>query len=51
MIVHRQSLKFRVLMFLWSPTQWLPPLFPMWTEQARVGTNCEDYIRVTFRKP
>jgi hypothetical protein len=51
MIMREKSLKFRVLMSLWSPTQWLPPLFPLWVEHARVGANCEDYVRVTFRKP
>jgi hypothetical protein len=51
MIMHRQSLKFRALMFICNPTQYLPPLFDFWTEHARVGTNTTDYIRVTFRKP
>lgn len=52
MILRRDSLRFRILMFLWSPTPWLPPLFPLpWTEPVRVGTNTEDYIRVSLRKP
>lgn len=52
MIVRRDSLWFRTLMFLWSPTPWLPPLFPLpWTEAVRVGENTDDYIRITLRKP
>lgn len=51
MIVHRHSLTFRIIMFLNNPTYWLPPLFPLWTEHARVGDNTTDYLRVTFRKP
>jgi len=52
MLMHQDGLLFRVLFWLQNPTQYLPPLFPMWTERARVGTNTTDYLMVRFsRKP
>ena len=52
MLMHQDGLLFRVLFWLQNPTQYLPPLFPMWTERARVGTNTTDYLTVRFsRKP
>lgn len=51
MILRKDSRMFRTLMVLWSPVQWLPPLFPLFAEPARVGTNCTDYVKVSFRKP
>ena len=49
MIVRRDSFKFKLIMFLWSPTQWLPPLFPLRTEHVRIGDNTTDYLRITFK--
>lgn len=50
MLVHRNSWKLKVLTFLANPTQLLPQLFPLWVEQARVGSNTTDFFRVSFKK-
>jgi hypothetical protein len=48
MLMRRDGFPFRVLFWLQNPTQYLPPLFPLWTERARVGTNTTDYLNVWF---
>lgn len=49
MILRKDSRRFRALMFVWSPVAWLPPLFPLWVEPARVGNNYLDYVKIHFR--
>lgn len=49
MILHRNSRTLKVLTFLANPTPVLPQLFPLWIEQARVGSNMTDFLRVTFK--
>lgn len=51
MLMRKDSCLFRALLVLWSPVEWLPPLFPMWVEQARVGADYKTYVNVSFRKP
>jgi hypothetical protein len=46
LVMRKNSLRFRALMFLWSPTYFLPPLFGLWAEPARVGQNYTDWVKV-----
>jgi hypothetical protein len=51
MIVRRDSKLLRVLMWVNSPTQHLPRLFPLWVMPARVQYDCSTFVTVTFRQP
>lgn len=51
MIVRSNSKLLRVLMFINSPTQYLPRLFPLWVLAVRVGNDCTSFVRVSFRQP
>lgn len=51
MILHNRSIALRVLLFVWSPSQRMRPLFPLWITHARVGDNTRDYVRVSLRRP
>ena len=49
MIFRQSSVVVKVLLFLASPTYFLPQLFPLKIERARVGDNMTDYVRVSFK--
>lgn len=51
MIMRSDSKLLKILMFVNSPTQYLPRLFPLWVLAVRVQNDCTSFVSVTFRKP
>lgn len=49
MLVKTDSLLYKILLVLASPTYMLPPLF--WVMRVRVGDDCENWNSVTLRRP
>jgi len=49
MLMRADSRTLKVLMFLSSPVPWLPSLFPLWVEHARVGNDYSTFVKVTLR--
>ena len=50
MILRTDSLALRVLLFVASPTMYLPLLFPLRVEPCRVGANTTDFVRVFLKR-
>ena len=51
MLLKQNSRLLKVIMFINSPTMYLPRLFPLFVMNARVGTNMTDYVNVSFYPP
>ena len=49
MIFRQSSIIVKALLFLASPAERLPQLFPLTIMRARVGNNMVDYVKVTFK--
>lgn len=50
MLLKRTSRLLDLLLFLSSPSPFLPALLPLWIEHARVGTDNTSYVRVMLRR-
>jgi hypothetical protein len=50
MILRTDSLAFRFIVAVSSPTMYLPQLFPLRIEPCRVGTNTTDYARLFLKR-
>tara|TARA_R110000868_G_C10649034_1_gene744788 strand:+ start:473 stop:673 length:201 start_codon:yes stop_codon:yes gene_type:complete len=50
LVFHKDSRLLWVLLFIASPTALLPRLLPLCVQPARVGTNCTDFVTVTWGK-
>ena len=48
MILHINSWKFKLLMWISSPTQLLPRLIPLRVQHVRIGESYSDFVRVTL---
>ena len=49
MIFRQSSIIVKALLWLASPTYFLPQLFPLKIERARVGNNTTDYVKISFK--
>ena len=49
MLMRSDSFLLQVIMFISSPTMYLPSLIPLRIESVRIGQDCETFVRVYFK--
>lgn len=51
MLMKSNGLALKVLMFIASPTMYLPVLLPIWITNVRIGNDCTSMVHVSWGKP
>ena len=51
LILNWDSRMLRFILWVNSPTMYLPRLFPLFVTPCRVGANMTDYVAVSFYPP